>query len=230
MSPLKKTVKRHRREHRLEQIPSTREDLNIMRLIEIFYSIQGEGPAMGRPAAFVRLADCNLRCEGCDTDRKATRIIALSALLEEIKLMGPRVVITGGEPTLQMDELSNLISILHGIGMEIHIETNGTNPIPGEILEKIHCAVVSPKRGSNFHLDYWAEKANVHLKFVLGKAAWCWTSERLEELVSNLNKERVWIMAYGTDQDMQGAREAWDLALRLGVNYSDRLHIRLRGR
>ncbi len=37
-------------------------------------------------------------------------------------------------------------------------------------------------------------------------------------------------MAYGTDQDMHGAREAWDLALRLGVNYSDRLHIRLKAR
>ena len=185
---------------------------------------------MGRPATFVRLADCNLRCEGCDTDQKPARIIALSTLLQEIKLLGRRVIITGGEPTMQMAELSELISILNGIGFEIHIETNGTNPIPEDILEKVHYAVVSPKRGSNFHLDYWAEKANVHLKFVLGKAAWCWTSELLKELVSNLDKERVWIMPYGTDQGMQGAREAWDLALRLGVNYSDRLHIRLRRR
>jgi hypothetical protein len=50
------------------------------------------------------------------------------------------------------------------------------------------------------------------------------------ELVSGLNRERVWIMAYGTDQDMRGARVASDLALNLGVNYSDRLHIRLRRR
>ena len=201
-----------------------------MRLIEIFYSMQGEGPAMGRPATFVRLADCNLRCEGCDTDKEPTRIIALTALLEEIKLLGPRVIITGGEPTLQMAELSELISALQCMGKEIHIETNGTNPINEAILEKIHYAVVSPKRGSNFHLDYWADKLNVHLKFVLGTAAWCWTSEQLEELVSDLDKERVWIMAYGTDQDMRGAREASDLALNLGVNYSDRLHIRLRRR
>lgn len=204
--------------------------MNIMRLTEIFCSIQGEGPAMGRPATFVRLADCNLRCEGCDTDKKPALIMTLPDLLEEITILGPRVIITGGEPTLQMAGLSELITRLQGMGKEIHIETNGTNPITGEILEKICYAVVSPKRGSNFHPDYWAEKANVHLKFVLGKADWCWTSELLEELVSNLVKERVWIMAYGTDQDMQGAREAWDLALRLGVNYSDRLHVRLRGR
>jgi 7-carboxy-7-deazaguanine synthase len=196
-----------------------------MRLIEIFCSMQGEGPAMGRPATFVRLAGCNLRCQGCDTDDRPCRELSVPDVRKSIQ--GRRVVITGGEPTLQMGELSQLISLLHGQGKEIHIETNGTNIIPEETLEKIHCVVVSPKRESNFHLDYWAGKKNVHLKFVLGKAPWCWTDQLLEQLVPSLAKERVWIMAYGTDQDMHGARDAWDLALHLGVNYSDRLHIRL---
>jgi 7-carboxy-7-deazaguanine synthase len=199
-----------------------------MRLIEIFYSMQGEGPAMGRPATFVRLAGCNLRCEGCDTDDRPCRELSIADVRESIQ--GKRAIITGGEPTLQMGQLSQLISLLHDQGKEIHIETNGTNPIPEETLKKIHCAVVSPKRGSHFHLDFWAGKKNVHLKFVLGKASWCWTSDLLEQLLPGLPKERVWIMAYGTDRDMQGAREAWDLALHLGVNYSDRLHIRLKRR
>jgi 7-carboxy-7-deazaguanine synthase len=199
-----------------------------MRLIEIFYSIQGEGPAMGRPATFIRLAGCNLRCLGCDTDDRPSLELSIAEVLESIQ--GKRVVITGGEPTLQMGQMSQLVSQLHDRGKEIHIESNGTNPIPGEILEKIHCAVVSPKRGSDFHLDFWAGKKNVHLKFVLGKAPWCWTSELLEQLVPLLEKKRIWIMAYGTDQAMPEAREAWDLALRLGVNYSDRLHIRLKRR
>jgi 7-carboxy-7-deazaguanine synthase len=196
-----------------------------MRLIEIFYSIQGEGPAMGRPVTFVRLAGCNLRCQGCDTDDRPS--LELSVLDVLGRIQGKRVVITGGEPTLQMEELSELISLLHSRGKEIHIESNGTNLIPEDILEKIHYAVVSPKRGSDFHLDFWAGKNNVHLKFVLGKAPWCWTSELLQDIVPILEKERTWIMAYGTDQDMPEAREAWDLALHLGVNYSDRLHIRL---
>jgi organic radical activating enzyme len=126
-----------------------------------------------------------------------------------------------------MEELSELISLLHGHGNEIHIETNGTNPIAQDILEKIHYAVVSPKRGSDFHLDFWAGKKNVHLKFVLGKAPWCWTSELLRDIVPSLEKERTWIMAYGTDPDIPQAKAAWDLALSLGINYSDRLHIRL---
>lgn len=192
----------------------------------MFYSVQGEGPAMGRPATFVRLAGCNLRCQGCDTDSRPCRELSIADVLQGIQ--GKRVIITGGEPTLQMGPLSELISLLHGRGKEIHIETNGTNPIPEEILEKIHCAVVSPKRGSDFHLDFWAGKENVHLKFVLGNAPWCWSSSLLVDIVPALAKDRVWIMAYGADQEMQGAREAWDLALFLGVNYSDRLHIRLK--
>jgi organic radical activating enzyme len=202
-----------------------------MQLIEMFYSLQGEGPAMGKPATFVRLAGCNLRCEGCDTDLKPTLDLSISSVLDRIdQIKCSRVVITGGEPTMQMGELSELISRLHSCGKEIHIESNGTNPIPRDVLEMVHCVVVSPKRGSNFHLDYWSGKENIHLKFVIGKAPWCWTSELLKELVPTLIKDRVWIMAYGTDQDMQGARIAWDLALRLGVNYSDRLHIRLKRR
>jgi organic radical activating enzyme len=196
-----------------------------MHLIEIFESIQGEGPAMGRPSTFVRLAGCNLTCQGCDTDRKSSFQLSLHEL--EKRITGRMVVITGGEPTVQMEELSQFIEILHGRGKEIHIESNGTNPIPQRILSMIHYAVISPKRGSHFHLDYWRAKENAHIKFVLGKAPWCWTSDLLQPLLPALDKERVWIMAYGTDRDMQGAREAWDLAMRVGCNYSDRLHIRL---
>jgi organic radical activating enzyme len=197
-----------------------------MQLIEIFYSIQGEGPAMGQPATFVRLAGCNLRCQGCDTDLRQSRDSSLSDVLESVK--GQRAVITGGEPTLQMEDFSLLISQLHSLGKEVDIETNGTNPIAGETLKKVRFAVVSPKRGSKFNLEYWAGKENVHLKFVLGREHWCWTPHLLEEMIpGRLAEERVWIMAYGAEPGMQGAKEAWDLALRLGVNYSDRLHIRL---
>ena len=77
---------------------------------------------------------------------------------------------------MQMREFSELISLLHSHGKEIHIESNGTNPIAEEILKKIRYAVISPKRGSDFHLNFWAHKENVHLKFVMGKAPWCWTS------------------------------------------------------
>lgn len=201
-----------------------------MKLIEIFCSIQGEGPAMGRPAVFIRLSGCNLRCEGCDTDLKPSLDLSIPELMERIQGLGPRVIITGGEPTLQKEELTGLIHLLYDKGMEIHIESNGTNIIPEETLKKIYYAVVSPKRGSDFHLGYWAEKENVHLKFVLGEQDWCWSEQELSMLIPSFDRERVWIMAYGANPGMPEARKAWDLALMLGVNYSDRLHIRLKGR
>jgi 7-carboxy-7-deazaguanine synthase len=203
-----------------------------MRIAEIFHSIQGEGPAMGRPATFIRLAGCNLACQGCDTHLKGwveqTPQWVLGKIQKEIETK--RVVITGGEPTEQMSELSELITLLRKDGIEIHIETNGTRIISDETLKMLFLVVVSPKRGSNNNLNYWAPKENVHLKFVIGNASWCWSSLQLERIMQSLPKERVWIMAFGIDPEMSSAREAWDLALRLGVNYSDRLHIRLRRR
>lgn len=183
---------------------------------------------MGRPALFIRLAGCNLKCIGCDTDLKPFLNLEIPELLKRVGERDKRVIITGGEPTLQMDELSDLIHRLCCMKKEIHIESNGTNIIPPEILDMIHCAVVSPKRGSNFNLRFWANKSNVHLKFVLGDQDWCWNKEELRELIPTLDRERVWIMAYGADQGMQNALEAWDLAQEIGANYSDRLHIRLR--
>ena len=197
-----------------------------MRVAEIFYSIQGEGPAMGRPATFVRLAGCNLECEGCDTHLKHWEDLSLETVLSRVK--ASRVVITGGEPTMQMDELCHLIDLLYRDGIEVHIETNGTNPLAEETLRQLCLAVVSPKLGSDSHLTHWSGQENVHFKFVIGAPAWCWPPELLQRQIPTLPKERVWIMAFGTDVMMQGARGAWDLALHWGVNYSDRLHIRLR--
>lgn len=196
-----------------------------MRIAEIFYSIQGEGPAMGRPGTFVRLAGCNLRCEGCDTPIERWVGMSLDGVLNEIT--GYRVVITGGEPALQMDDLCELISLLRGAGKEIHVETNGTCPIPEGILEKLNCIVVSPKLGSDVDLAYWSGYGNVHIKFVIGPAPWCWPSKLLQEIIPSLPRKRVWIMPFGADPEMKGSGEAWDLALRLGCNYSDRLHIRV---
>jgi 7-carboxy-7-deazaguanine synthase (Cx14CxxC type) len=119
---------------------------------ELFYSLQGEGANVGRPAVFCRFTGCNLWsgreddranavCRFCDTDfvgidgtdggqfATAEELAAAVARL----WMGttgsrPFVVCTGGEPLLQMDAL--LVAALHGAGFEIAVETNGTRPAP----------------------------------------------------------------------------------------------------
>lgn len=112
------------------------------RVNEIFYSLQGEGRNTGRAALFLRMSGCNLRCPFCDTDFTQFRhmtvdeiVDAFRALTEECRL----VVITGGEPSLQVDD--ELVEGLHTAGYHLAIETNGTLPIhPG-----IDFVTISPK-------------------------------------------------------------------------------------
>ncbi|HEX8572328.1 MAG TPA: 7-carboxy-7-deazaguanine synthase [Allosphingosinicella sp.] len=130
---------------------------------EIFLTLQGEGMQAGRRAVFLRLAGCNLwsgrerdraaaQCRFCDTDFVGTdgenggryEAATLAARARELWRSGerPLVVITGGEPMLQLG--SDLIDALHGEGFEIAVETNGTLPAPAGL----DWICVSPKAGT----------------------------------------------------------------------------------
>jgi 7-carboxy-7-deazaguanine synthase len=136
---------------------------------EIFLTLQGEGLNVGRRAVFLRFAGCNLwsgretdrataDCTFCDTDfvgmngDQGGRYADCAALVDKvIEIWGYGldeqdanrfVVITGGEPMLQVD--AALIDALHAAGFEIAIETNGTLPVP----RSIDWITVSPKSGT----------------------------------------------------------------------------------
>ena len=122
----------------------------MYKIKEIYYTIQGEGYHSGRPAVFCRFSGCNLWsgreedrskaiCQFCDTNFWGTDGINggkydAKNLASKIKSMFPTgtptpfVVLTGGEPALQVDAL--LINALHFEGIQIAIETNGTKPLP----------------------------------------------------------------------------------------------------
>jgi 7-carboxy-7-deazaguanine synthase (Cx14CxxC type) len=132
---------------------------------EMFYTLQGEGTHTGRAAVFCRFAGCNLwsgreqdrtkaDCQFCDTDfvgvdgeggGKFTTANDIADACAQVA--GPSVarfiVLTGGEPMLQVDEA--LIDALHARGFEIAIETNGTLPVP----RAIDWICVSPKAGTD---------------------------------------------------------------------------------
>jgi len=114
-----------------------------MRVVEIFNSIQGEGAYAGYTASFVRLAGCNLRCHWCDT--KKSWDLGAGYELEPIeivkKCLRRIVIITGGEPLLH--DLSPLVTILHDREQRVHLETNGTLPLPDGV--KLDWVTVSPK-------------------------------------------------------------------------------------
>jgi len=132
---------------------------------EIFYTLQGEGTHAGRPAVFCRFAGCNLwsgreadrakaTCQFCDTDfvgidgygggRFATGADLAAACVAAAEGSGcDFIVLTGGEPMLQVD--GDLIDALHEKGFTIAIETNGTLPVP----RVIDWICVSPKAGAD---------------------------------------------------------------------------------
>lgn len=127
-----------------------RKDPNTVDLINIFRTIQGEGPYNGSPAIFVRLAGCSILCSLCDTQytigRKEHNICKLSErILSELKenLMD-LVVFTGGEPFRQAG-LAKLVMMIANKGINCQIETNGT------LFFGVHPTAVivcSPKTGS----------------------------------------------------------------------------------
>lgn len=109
---------------------------------EIFYSLQGEGFHTGTPAVFVRFSGCNLRCPFCDTRHETGRQMTDREIVDEVKKYpAAMVILTGGEPSLQVDQ--ELIDLLHDAGKFICIETNGTRPLPSGI-DWVTC---SPKGG-----------------------------------------------------------------------------------
>lgn len=139
-----------------------------MRVNNIFYSLQGEGRNTGRAAVFIRFAGCNLRCSFCDTEFESYREMSREEILAEISRyevrgarcedskalspqtssLSPLIVLTGGEPTLQVDEA--FVDFLHQHGYEVSMESNGTRPAP----QNLDWLTVSPKsRGTRYEVQ-----------------------------------------------------------------------------
>ena len=113
----------------------------MYRVNDIFYTLQGEGHNTGRAAVFVRFAGCNLRCPFCDTEFDTFQPMNASQILQAIAPYPARfIVLTGGEPTLQVDEA--FVDLLHQHGYEVAMESNGLRPAP----QNIDWLTVSPKK------------------------------------------------------------------------------------
>ncbi len=97
-------------------------------VVEIFATLQGEGPFVGQPSVFVRLGGCNLACNFCDTEFEQFEAMELVSITEQVQKLAADthdlVVITGGEPLRQ--NISPLCEALLAKGLRVQIETNGT--------------------------------------------------------------------------------------------------------
>lgn len=115
----------------------------MRKINEIFYSLQGEGYHTGTSAVFIRFSGCNLKCGFCDTRHEDGVRMSDEEIMAEVgKYPAPMVVLTGGEPSLWIDDA--FIDSLHRAGKYVCIETNGTRRLPAAI-DWITC---SPKQGA----------------------------------------------------------------------------------
>lgn len=124
----------------------------MFKVNEIFYSLQGEGRNTGRAAVFIRFAGCNLRCSFCDTEFDSYREMSAEEIVDAISVWPSRfVVLTGGEPTLQVDDA--FVDLLHQHGYEVAMESNGTRPAP----RNLDWLTVSPKDWWKASGGWWTE-------------------------------------------------------------------------
>lgn len=104
----------------------------MRKINEIFYSLQGEGFHTGTPALFIRFSGCNLKCSFCDTKHEEGEWMSDEDIVAKAKECPAKmVVLTGGEPSLWVDEA--FVEKLHQAGKYVCIETNGTHPIPDSV-------------------------------------------------------------------------------------------------
>lgn len=203
---------------------------------EIFYSLQGEGPRIGSPAVFLRLAGCNLRCRWCDTKYSWGEGIPISEAeaAERILAFGsPGLVITGGEPLLQQAALQNLLERLPR-ELYIEVETNGTLFPEEPLRHRIDQWNVSPKlnhAGNDAHLalrrdvlERFAALPNAWFKFVV-ESENDWAA--IEQL--HLPQQRIILMPCAANRETltASAPAVAELCIRHRVRYGHRLHVSL---
>jgi 7-carboxy-7-deazaguanine synthase len=223
---------------------------------------QGEGRQAGQLAAFLRLGGCNLACSWCDTphavffdERKAAlhrdgraynpqvelvrlRVPEVLEKLHKFLPDGGLVIVSGGEPMLQRDQLMPLIEGVAAGGLDVAFETAGTIH-PGVLAgERIHWTVSPKLSGSGNPLSKRFKAEALHkynelgadFKFVVTTQQ---DQREIQDAVLALRipKKRVWIMPEGATPDavLLHGRWAADFALAQGYNFTLRQHVLLYG-
>lgn len=206
-----------------------------MILNEVFYSIQGEGLNVGKPAIFVRFGNCNLKCTWCDSKFTWAPGIAdntrmeLSQLFEKIRAFDCRhIVITGGEPMLQQGEIRAIRKEFPQYYIEV--ETNGS--IAAQSIDEIDLFTVSykTKNSGNSHYELKLRNEKCVYKFVVDSPA---DLDEIQDIVEryDLPREKVFLMPQGaTREDVSSRHEmVIEACKEYGFRFSPRLQVLIWG-
>jgi len=234
-----------------------------MQISEIFYSIQGEGKRSGFPSFFIRTNFCNLRCKFaggnlCDTpytswnpgDKKNLGETEIDFIISECKKVNcTDAVITGGEPTMYPEELTELCKKLKKANKNIFItlETNGT--YFGDFVKYVDLFSISPKLKSSvpiktkyqkmheknrinidvlkkYNLYQISKNKDIQWKFVFTSKE---DIEEIKELqtLAGFSDKNIYLMPEGiTEKDLKKNRlKTIEECIKNKYNYTDRIHI-----
>ena len=219
-----------------------------MKIIEIFYSLQGEGFLAGVPSVFVRLSGCPLRCRWCDTkyawSKQAGRRYSTDQIVQAVQLWPCRfVVITGGEPMVDPD-LPQVVGELKAAGKHITIETAGIAYIPDmpcdlmSISPKLSNSVPDEAKLAAIHrnskldlavLDELIDNYNYQLKFVVDSEADLPEIEETLKNLANADREKIMLMPQAATRQELLAKSPMvaELCKRAGCTFGQRLQVLL---
>ena len=235
---------------------------------EIFHTIQGEGKNIGTPSVFIRTSLCNLHCIWCDTDYtwnwKKTRfkhhkdqdpnykkfkmkdMIIEKSIPDIYKVVKKskcyNIVLTGGEPLLQMEQLVALMKYFKSKNENyfFEIETNGTIVPSADFDKLIDQYNVSPKLSNSNNskrlrekpkaYQFFSKNKKTNFKFVLSnKKDWKEVLELIEKYKIDLSK--IYLMPEGINPNQLKQRQLWlfDICKKNNIKYTDRLHVQIFG-
>ena len=133
-------------------------EYKMLKVNEIYLSVQGESSYTGLPCVFIRLTGCNLRCEWCDTAYAfyEGRSMSIDEIVGKVKSFGVKLVeITGGEPLMQ----ENVYPLMNGLiekGFQVLLETGGSlslEKVPRDIIKIMDIKCPGSGEHKNNHLD-----------------------------------------------------------------------------
>lgn len=156
---------------------------NQLPVMELFYSLQGEGFHSGRAAFFIRLAGCDVGCHWCDVkeswDAEKHPVYTVEKIVQQVLETGTNfAVITGGEPA--MYDLTVLTQELRKNKIEIALETSGAHPIIGNF----DWICLSPKK-FKLPLEENFEKAHELKMIIFNKHDFTWAEELKNKVNAN---------------------------------------------
>jgi 7-carboxy-7-deazaguanine synthase len=220
--------------------------IGTLQVSEIFYSLQGEGIDVGKPAVFMRTALCNLSCVWCDTKytwdwshydyNSEVSEMTIAEIQEQISRFGTKhCVITGGEPLMQQMKLIPLLSDLKNKDYFVEVETNGTI-LPSDMVERFvdrwnvspklqNSSISKQRREVKGCLEYFSSNSKAYIKFVICKHS---DMTEVKTLIGKykLESQKIILMPEGNSAEDIMEKSKWlaEICLENGYRLSVRLH------